>query len=173
MRPRRNEPHGQPDARPVRSRGSAARPVPKPTTRAASGRVAHERASKRERFPREYIIDRNGAAAARRSGYSEKTANRIAYTLLKEPAMQQLIADMEAEVAARANLNADHALAETHRIAFDETQPTPSRVRCLEMILRITGKLVDRAVMEATFTVDITDVRNRITGRLARIAAGN
>lgn len=132
---------------------------------------------KRKLFAREYVIDRNGAAAARRCGYSAKAAKQQAFALLQDPDVQEEIAALEAEIAARANLNADALVAETHRIAFDLIAPTPSRVRCLEMLLRITGKLVDRAEWSGPnggpVSIDIADVRQRLAGRLARIASGN
>lgn len=133
--------------------------------------------AKRSLFPREYVIDRNAAAAARRCGYSIRRANQTGSELLNDPDIQEQIAALEAEIAARASLNADALVAETHRIAFDLTQPTPSRVRCLEMLLRITGKLVDRAEWSGPnggpISIDIADVRQRLAGRLARIASGN
>ncbi|OIN59099.1 terminase small subunit [Arsenicibacter rosenii] len=39
---------------------------------------------KQKRFVEEYLIDFNGAAAARRAGYSESTARQTAYGLLQE-----------------------------------------------------------------------------------------
>lgn len=135
------------------------------------------RVPKKARFAREYVIDRNAAAAARRCGFSSSSAKQLGYTLLKDSVIKAEIADLEKEIAARADLSADALVAETHRIAFDESQPTPSRVRALEMLLRITGKLVDRSEWSGPnggpLSIDITDVRQRLAGRLARIASGN
>lgn len=47
---------------------------------------------KQARFVEEYLIDLNGAAAARRAGYSEKTARHIAAENLAKPDMQDAIA---------------------------------------------------------------------------------
>lgn len=46
---------------------------------------------KRIRFCKEYVLDFNGAAAARRAGYSEHTADIIANELLKDPRVIKLI----------------------------------------------------------------------------------
>lgn len=40
--------------------------------------------TKQQQFIEEYLVDFNGAAAARRAGYSEKNARKIAYILLHE-----------------------------------------------------------------------------------------
>lgn len=49
---------------------------------------------KQERFCEEYIIDLNGAAAARRAGYSEKTAHEQAAQLLAKLSIQQKISEL-------------------------------------------------------------------------------
>jgi phage terminase small subunit len=54
---------------------------------------------KEARFVQEYPIDLNGAAAARRAGYSEDTARQIACELIAKPHIQEAIA---AEMSARA-----------------------------------------------------------------------
>jgi len=158
--------------------------LPPEKSRAVDLRLPRHRAGRATRraaaaaaFACEYVIDYNGAAACRRCGYSARTAKQKAYELLHNPDVQQEIADLEAEIAARANLNADRIVAETHRVAFDLTEPAAARVRCLDMLLRITGKLVDRAEWSGPgggpISMEVSDVRERIAGRLARIAAGN
>lgn len=55
-----------------------------------SGLTPHQRA-----FVREYVVDHNGAAAARRAKYSDHTAPQIAYQLLQRPAVQAAIRKLE------------------------------------------------------------------------------
>jgi len=98
----------------------------------------------RRAFVRQYVIDRNGAAAARRAGYSERGARQRAHTILADPEVQAQIAELDAEIAARAKVDADQVVAEIHRIGFDEDADVRARVRCLEMLAKITGRLVDR-----------------------------
>ncbi len=43
--------------------------------------------AKRKRFTEEFPVDWNGAAAARRAGFSAKTAKQAAYKLLRDPAI--------------------------------------------------------------------------------------
>jgi phage terminase small subunit len=59
---------------------------------------------RQQRFVREYLIDRNGAAAAVRAGYSPHTARQIAYELLTRPDVAEAVRQGEAEVAANAQL---------------------------------------------------------------------
>jgi phage terminase small subunit len=54
---------------------------------------------KQERFCQEYCIDFNGAAAAIRAGYSEKTAKEIAAENLTKPNIQARIAELQQKTA--------------------------------------------------------------------------
>ena len=65
---------------------------------------------KQARFAHEFLIDRNGAAAAVRAGYSSKTARQIAYELLTRPDVAQAIREGEAEIAAKAQLTRETVL---------------------------------------------------------------
>ena len=59
---------------------------------------------KNKRFVQEYLVDRNGAAAAVRAGYSKRTARQQAYDLLTRPDVAEAVRVGEAEVAAKAQL---------------------------------------------------------------------
>lgn len=65
---------------------------------------------RQERFVREYLIDRNGAAAAVRAGYSPHTARQIAYELLTRPDVAEAVRDGEEELAAKAQLAREEVL---------------------------------------------------------------
>lgn len=65
---------------------------------------------KESRFVQEYIVDLNGAAAARRAGYSEATAKSIACELLAKPRIQDAITAAMLERAWRTQLTADRVL---------------------------------------------------------------
>lgn len=66
---------------------------------------------KRERFCREILIDDNAAAAAKRAGYSTRSAKERAYQLMQTPEVQARIAELRAERAARTAITADYVLA--------------------------------------------------------------
>jgi len=46
---------------------------------------------KQQKFVQEYLVDLNATAAARRAGYSEKTANKIGTQLLGKTSIQQAV----------------------------------------------------------------------------------
>jgi phage terminase small subunit len=48
---------------------------------------------KQQRFVEEYLVDLNGTQAAMRSGYSARTADRIAHELLRKPAVAAAVAE--------------------------------------------------------------------------------
>lgn len=56
-------------------------------------------------FVAEYVVCRNGAEAARRAKYSEKTARQIAAENLTKPVIQAAIAQKEAEVSEMLSLD--------------------------------------------------------------------
>lgn len=62
------------------------------------------------RFCEEYVVDLNGAAAARRAGYSEKRARIAASELLGMRAVQDRIGVLQAERSERTAITADHVL---------------------------------------------------------------
>lgn len=66
--------------------------------------------AKRQRFAQEYVIDLNGTAAARRAGYSERTANEQAARLLANASVQAEVSRLMAERSKRTEINADHVL---------------------------------------------------------------
>jgi len=71
-----------------------------------------------QQFIREYMIDLNGAAAARRAGYSPHSAGRRAFELLERPDVKAALRRAMAERARRTDITADRVLEELARIAF-------------------------------------------------------
>lgn len=63
-------------------------------------------ADKERRFVEEYTVDFNAAAAARRAGYSEKTAKQIGHIVLHKPHIAEAIQERLDELA----MTADEAL---------------------------------------------------------------
>src|SRR5688572_17113749 len=63
----------------------------------------------------QYLIDKNGAAAAIRSGYSERGAKQTAHNILKRPAVKAAVAkELKAQLA-RLKLSADDVLLDLKR----------------------------------------------------------
>jgi phage terminase small subunit len=74
--------------------------------------------AKQQQFVREFLIDLNASDAARRAGYSLRTAEQQGYQLLRKPAVAAAIAEAQAERAQRTEVTADQVLAELARIGF-------------------------------------------------------
>ena len=62
--------------------------------------------AKQEMFCQEYLVDLNGAAAAVRAGYSEKTAKEISSENLTKPNIAERIAALKAERCAETKIDA-------------------------------------------------------------------
>ena len=77
-----------------------------------------ELTAKQRRFVEEYLVDVNGAAAARRAGFSVRSAERQAVELLNKTHVAAAIALAMDERARRCGIKADRVLKELARIAF-------------------------------------------------------
>ena len=73
---------------------------------------------KEERFVQEYLIDLNAARAARRAGYSARSARTIGPRLLKRPAVRDALAAARQAQAERGEVSAERVVRELARIAF-------------------------------------------------------
>lgn len=71
---------------------------------------------KQEMFCKEYLIDLNATQAAIRSGYSKKTANRIATTLLSNIVIQKRLSQLKASREKRVQINADWVLEQAVKV---------------------------------------------------------
>jgi phage terminase small subunit len=73
---------------------------------------------KQARFVREYLIDFNGTQAARRAGYSAKTAKQTAHELLQRPNVQAAVTKAAASQLAKVDAGAERVIHELQLIAF-------------------------------------------------------
>jgi phage terminase small subunit len=83
--------------------------------------------AKREDFCQQYMIDNDGAKAARRAGYSEKTATVQAAQILAILNVQERIAELRADRLQRTQITQDEVLREIHALGmanfFDYAEP--------------------------------------------------
>ena len=75
---------------------------------------------KQERFVSEYLKDLNGAAAAVRTGYSLKTADRQAYALLRKPEISRVVGAAEKQRLEANKVSATRVIEENRRIGFND-----------------------------------------------------
>jgi phage terminase small subunit len=73
---------------------------------------------KEQAFVAEYLVDLNGAAAARRAGYSDKSAAVLASRLLIKVNVAAALQKAFADRSLRTGLTADRVLAELEQLAF-------------------------------------------------------
>lgn len=66
--------------------------------------------AKQERFCREYVIDLNGAQAAKRAGYSETAANVRAAKLMANPLVAARVKELTQTIADKLGLTAEYVL---------------------------------------------------------------
>lgn len=72
------------------------------------------------RFCDEYLVDLDGAAAARRAGYAPKSAATAAWKLMREPLVQAEIAARQARRITRTEINADKTIRELAHLGFSD-----------------------------------------------------
>lgn len=73
---------------------------------------------KQKRFVVEYLIDLNATAAAKRAGYSEKTAYSIGLETLKKPEIQNAIQEAMQKRQQRTEITQDMVIQELAKLGF-------------------------------------------------------
>ena len=73
---------------------------------------------KQKRFVDEYLVDLNATAAAKRAGYSEKTAYSMGQRLLKKVEIQAAIQKRQAKLRGKLEITQERVLEELAAIAF-------------------------------------------------------
>ncbi|HLJ19651.1 MAG TPA: terminase small subunit [Stellaceae bacterium] len=76
--------------------------------------------AQQRRFVEEYLVDCNAAAAARRAGYSERTAREQAHQLMAQPKVAYAIRAAMDDRSHRLKISAERVLLELARIAFSD-----------------------------------------------------
>ena len=82
--------------------------------------------AKQARFVEEYLVDLNASAAARRAGYSQKTAEWIGPQLLTKSHVQEYLQSAQRERSARTGITADRVIAEIAKVAFADPRKVMS-----------------------------------------------
>lgn len=74
---------------------------------------------KQKRFVEEYLIDLNATKAAKRAGYSAKTAGQIGDNLLKRPEIEEAVAEALEAQSKRTLISADQVLLDIQAVGDD------------------------------------------------------
>ena len=122
--------------------------------------------AKQARFCEEYMLDMNATAAARRSGYSQRTAEQQGYQLLQKTSVKAPIADLQDKTSKRLEVTADDVmrmLLESYRDAKAVNQHGPA-VRAAELLGKRLGMFKDRFLVNDMARVPTDVLIKRIAG---------
>ncbi len=120
---------------------------------------------KQRRFVEEYLVDLNGARAAKRAGYSVKWAASCGYHLLKNPAVAAAVAEAQTRRAARTQVSADRVVTELAKVAFGD----PRRLLSWGpegVVLRDSSELTEA---EAALVSEVSETRTATGGGTRRV----
>ena len=109
---------------------------------------------KRAAFVREYLIDLNASAAARRAGYSAKTSDRTGYDLLRIPEITEAIRAAQQDRAQDTRVSAQMVLEGLRGIAEGEG-PESARVRAYELLGKHIGMFADKHEHTGGMTIEV------------------
>ena len=110
---------------------------------------------KQKRFVAEYLCDLNATQAAKRAGYSEKTASETGYENLRKPQIAAAIAAGQAARSERAEVTADYVLAcivaTVEECRSEEHRNPQAALKGLELLGRHLAMFTDRTDNRHTF----------------------
>lgn len=126
---------------------------------------------KQARFVAEYLVDLNATEAAKRAGYSEKTAYAIGFENLRKPDIQEAIHLAMSQREKRTAITQDRVLQELARVAFANGTDF-ARVVVREEPMHMVDKDGElRQVVKRIQTVEIVDTENVDPEKRAAIAS--
>ena len=119
---------------------------------------------RQQRFAAEYLVDLNATQAARRAGYSERTAHAQGRRLLQEPHVSAWVNQLLDERSTRLEVTADRVVAELAKIAFADPRSLFDADGVLLPIHRVPNEVAQAiATMEVTTdaggTLKVTKIR--------------
>ncbi|CAA6810331.1 MAG: Unknown protein [uncultured Sulfurovum sp.] len=97
---------------------------------------------KQSRFVEEYLVDLNATAAAKRAGYSKKTAQRIGSENLSKPLIAAAIKEKQDEVSKSIDITREELLMDLRMIKDEnkgKAEYPPHALKAIELITRMLG----------------------------------
>ena len=116
--------------------------------------------TKQKRFVEEYLVDLNTTKAAKRAGYSEKSAYSIGHDLLKKPEIVTALQKAKEKRAEKVGIEAEEVIEELRHIAFSrlneaiewEFDPQTGRRQFKAPHSKKLGKGISAAISEVSFS---------------------
>jgi phage terminase small subunit len=115
---------------------------------------------RQKRFVEEYLVDLNATAAAKRAGYSVRSAKDHGYRLLHNPAIAAAVAKAQDKRTARTQVSADRVVTELAKVAFGD----PRRLLSWGpggVVLRDSSELTEA---EAALVSEVSETRTATGG---------
>ena len=124
--------------------------------------------AKQKAFVDEYLVDLNATQAARRAGYSAKTAGSIGQRLLKKVEIQTALATAQAAREERTEITADYVLRRLKEEAelTGEGSSHSARIKALELLGKHHGMFSDKLRLEGSLDVNVglADLLEEVSG---------
>ena len=113
--------------------------------------------AKQKAFVDEYLVDLNATQAARRAGYSAKTAGSIGQRLLKKVEIQTALATAQAAREERTEITADYVLRRLKEEAelTGEGSSHSARIKALELLGKHHGMFTDKLRLDGSLDVNL------------------
>lgn len=103
---------------------------------------------KQKRFCEEFLVDLNATQAAKRAGYSKKTAYSIGEENLKKPKIRNYIRGLLTLRCIRTQVTSDKVIEELRKVAFAKKDVrTRDKLKALDMLAKHVG-LFDKQIRE-------------------------
>jgi len=107
--------------------------------------------ARQQRFIDEYMIDFNATAAAKRAGYSVKSAHQRGYELIHNPDLAAVIKKRGASDAEVLGITRGYILTELREVleqAKEDGKLGPAN-RALELLAKLRGDMIDRSEVKS------------------------
>ena len=127
---------------------------------------------KQQRFAEEYVVDHNATQAAKRAGYSPKTAYSQGQRLLKHVEVQTAIAAEQARLRRKTEVSIrsmTEDMRENRDLAVENKQAAAAQQASMG-IAKLHGLLIDRAEVKTINDMTLAEVRARIKEIEAELA---
>lgn len=134
---------------------------------------------KQQRFVQEYLVDLNAKEAAKRAGYSPKSAHAQGHRLVNEPEIREAIEAGRADRSERTRLNADWVIAQLQAVyskameASEEDKPNLAAAnKALELLGRHTGAYEPHVSLDLPAVQQAEDAVSAMSAVLSAVASG-